>query len=350
MNVCFIGSFSAGGTESATFAVANALADTPDYHVSVISCGFDYHTFELNQRIDFHHIPSANILKRNYRVFKLLRRLKIDILVCVEAMAGILCLLPALAARCKFVVWEHANYFQSQGSKYIQKIRQLELRWADAYVVLTKRDKRNFLSHFKIKCRLEQIYNIIAPRPNAEYNKDSHIIVSAGHINRIKNFIIIPQIADKVFKHHPDWQWHIYGYDNTPIADQLRSEIQRLNLQDNVIICGRSDNMSQVYASAAMYVMTSLQEGFPMVLLEAKAAQLPLISFDIETGPDEIIRHNQNGFLIPPYNTDCMADAILALIESPTMRAQFSTAASLDLPSFAPAQILPRWTTLLSSL
>ena len=55
--------------------------------------------------------------------------------------------------------------------------------------------------------------------------------------------------------------------------------------------------MPGIYKKSAIYVLTSLMEGLPMVLLEAKAYRLPIVSFDIETGPDEIVDDGVNGYL-----------------------------------------------------
>ena len=57
-------------------------------------------------------------------------------------------------------------------------------------------------------------------------------------------------------------------------------------------------------------VLPSYREGLPLVLLEAAACGLPMISFDIATGPNEIIRDKINGSLIPPYDCEKMADEI----------------------------------------
>lgn len=121
-------------------------------------------------------------------------------------------------------------------------------------------------------------------------------------------------------------------------------------MEDNIILCGRSNDMNEVYKKASMYVMTSLQEGLPMVLLEAKSHLLPLISFDIETGPDEIIKDGVNGFLIPPYDIESMASSICELIENNKKRFIFSKNSVLDLALFDKNNILEQWESLLDEI
>lgn len=347
-SICFCGHFTGGGVENATFLIANSICES--FNVFIINTCERSPVFPLNKKIIFSKITAKGILQKNIQFFKFLKKNHINVVISAEALTGLISILPAKLAHCKHIIWEHANYFQNQGVNYIQKVRQFELKHCDAYVVLTKRDKRNFENHFKIKTKLEQIYNIAESQSQHKYDITSKTIISAGHIRKIKNFIVIPEIAKIVFAKHPDWKWEIYG---TPAGDEyerIKSKVDEYNLQNNVIFCGRSNNMTEVYKKSAMYVMTSLQEGFPMVLLEAKSNKLPLISFDIETGPDEIIQDGINGFLVKPYDIEEMAERICRLIEEKHLRISMSDNAHLGLENFNQTLILRKWTNLLQKI
>lgn len=348
MRICFCGHFTAGGTERAAFLAANELCKKNDIYI-INTCDKKPY-FYLNKNINIDYMPIGNIIKRNVYFANYLKKNKIDVLITVEAMTGIFSIAAAKIAGCKHIVWEHANYYQTQGSNKIQFIRQLELKLCDAYVVLTKRDKRNFEKHFKIKSRLEYIYNITEKVENAEYNINSKTIVSAGHIRKIKNFSIIPEIGKKVFEKHSDWVWNIYGDGQGDEYDKLVSKIKEYHLENNIKLCGRTDNMENVYNNAAMYVMTSLMEGLPMVLLEAKAHKLPLISFDIETGPDEIIEDGVNGYLVKAYDVEEMAEKIEKLIENQMLRYNFSEEAYRNIERFDTMKITKKWEELINSI
>lgn len=348
MNICFIGHFTAGGTESATFLVANGLCH--EHKVFVLNTCSREPSFELKKEITFDNLKEGSILKRILLLAKYIKKNKIEILITVESMTGIFSIIASRLARCKHIVWEHANYYQNQGSRWIQKIRQIELRSADAYVVLTKRDKNNFIKHFRIKARLEQIYNIAKQQGDHLYNINSKIIVSVGHLRKIKNFIVIPDIAKIVFSKHPDWKWKIYGDTKGEEYFEIKEKVDTYNLQNHVIFCGRCNDMEAAYQEASMYVMTSLQEGLPMVLLEAKSNKLPMISFDIETGPDEIIQDGVNGYLVQAYNAKIMAERICKLIENNKIRNQFSDNARIDLEEFSFDKIIKQWSDLIKAL
>ena len=348
MNIGFYCMCSGGGTERATSIIANLLLK---YHnVHIINIYKDEPHFQLDDKICYIQIQESNKIKQILSVSRYLKKNKIDILVVIEAMGGLIAYPAAKLAKCRIIIWEHANYYQNQGISYIQKIRQFELKHCDAYIVLTEKDKQNFVQHFNIRTKLQRIYNIASQMSDNEYLMSSKTIISVGHIRRIKNFIIIPEIGKIVFNQHPDWRWLIYGSTSGEEYNNIKNKILEYNLENNIIFAGRSDYMQDEYRKASMYVLTSLQEGLPMVLLEAKANKLPLISFDIQTGPDEIIQDGVNGYLIPPYDINIMAQKICFLIENNDIRKSFSDKASLDMEKFAADKIIEQWLDMLNSL
>lgn len=344
MKICFSGNFTGGGTERAAFLLANELSKK--YDVYIINTSKNQPTFLLNGPV-VKELNSKGVLDSIRKMRCYLQNNDIDVLVSLEALGGI-CGIPATAfSKCKLIIWEHANYYQTQGSRYTHFMRWLEMLVADAYVVLTKRDLNNFKNHFKyIRTKLVQIYNIAEPVKDTVYNLGSKTIISAGHINKIKNFSIIPEIASKVFEKHPDWTWKIYGYASDDY-DTLIANIKKYHLEDKVFPCGRCEDMDKAYQEASIYVMTSLQEGFPMVLLEARAHGLPIISFDIETGPDEIVQNGVNGFLVEPYDKDEMARSIKCAIENDTLRKSFSDHSQTGLELWTAERIAEQWNQLL---
>ncbi len=348
-SICFVGNFSGAGTERATFLLANTLS--LKNKIFIINTSENKPFFELEKKIEIYYLHGASKVSRILNLIKYLREKKIDVLITVEALTGIYTLPAALVAKCKNIIWEHANFYQNQNSKYMNFVRQLELRWAaSAYVVLTERDKYNFRQHFKIRCPLENIYNMIPEQSGTQYNIDSKIILSAGHHRIIKNFTIIPDIGKLVFDKHPDWKWHIYGTCSGESYELLKNKIEKADLSNNIFLFDRSENMDKIYSDAAMYVMTSLMEGLPMVLLEAKSHKLPLISFDIETGPDEIIRHGEDGFLVEAYDIEEMARKICYLIENKEHRLKMSEYSSDNLNLFSEQEVIQKWKKLLYTL
>lgn len=347
MRICFLGGFTGGGTERAAFLLANELSRS--HEVFLLSTSSKEPSFPIHGP-SFSHLNQSGVPDAIRKIRRFLKRNCIDVLIALEALGGITAVPATRFMKCKLIVWEHANYYQTQGSKYTHFMRRLEMRLADAYVVLTKRDEKNFRTHFRhIRTKLVQIYNIAELSNASSFDPGSKTIISAGHVNAIKNFSIIPEIAQSAFAEHPDWKWKIYG-SVAEDAEKLAANIKKFHMEDKVLFCGRCEDMGRAYREASIYVMTSLQEGFPMVLLEARTHGLPIVSFDIETGPDEIVEDGINGFLVKPYDKEAMAQKIEQLIRDDMLQKSFSERAQIGLEQWKAEKIADKWEKLLREL
>ena len=124
---------------------------------------------------------------------------------------------------------------------------------------------------------------------------------------------------------------------------RIQAEVERLQLQDFLLLKGRADDLDQRYGQYALFVLTSYREGMPLVLLEAKQHRVPMVSFDCVTGPQEIITDGGDGFLIPPGDIEKMADAICILIERPELRAEMGAFQGGKIESFRKPAVLAQW-------
>ena len=97
--------------------------------------------------------------------------------------------------------------------------------------------------------------------------------------------------------------------------------------------------------------MGSRTEGLGLVLLEASACGLPLISYDCPSGPREIVTDGENGYLIPHVgDIDAMAEKICLLIENAELRKQMGEKAKLMVDKFSPLRIKEQWINLFDSI
>lgn len=344
--VCFVGSFTAGGTERVTYLLVNELLLHYDsYDIFVLNLKDNKPCFPLSERCRYSCIAPSSKLGVIKSVRHFLKKNSIEVLVNIEAMVGIFSIPATLGLRCKNVVWEHANYFQTQGSRWTRLVRKIWMAYADSYVVLTKRDLANFKQMESPKCRLSYIYNPVSLLRSSkkEYQSSSHVIMSAGHLLPIKNFEIIPDIVRLYIESYPDWTWVIYGGGSMEARQKMLDKISKLGLDGKIILCGRLNDIDIAYDNAAIYALTSLQEGLPTVLLEAMLHGIPCVSFDIETGPDEIIIDGENGYLVPAFSVEKYAEALMKLMESEERRKLFSHNTSNSLCNFILNESVEAW-------
>ena len=156
---------------------------------------------------------------------------------------------------------------------------------------------------------------------------------------------MLVDIADIVLKNHPDWQWDIYGNGET--FEGITEKIKEHNLENKLNLMGLVNDIYDRYKDYAIFVLPSYREGLPLVLLEAKANHLPIVSFDCITGPREIVTNGIDGFLVDCYNIEEMAENISALIENDKFRKQISDNSSNNLDKFDKQRILEQWIDLI---
>ena len=350
MNICFLeGDMSRrGGTERMTALLSNALCQ--NHNVWVISLRMHGQSvfFSLNEKIQ--HIVLADssdnpgILKQIQRINSFIKQNHVDWLINVDVGMCIFGIPAAFGTKTKVITWEHGNFYNNWGSRWFPYFRRFAAKHSDAVVVLTEKDKQNYQQNIPSK---KPVYVIPNPSERHEYtyNTASKTILSAGLLLPIKGYDKAIEAAAMVLPKHPGWKWVICG--EGPERGRLEMIIKEHGLEYQITLLGTVQNMEKQYQNAAFYVMTSQMEGLPMVLLEAKSWGLPIISFDIMTGPSDIIRDGVNGFLVPANDVEKLAEKIELLISSNELRVQFSSQSMLDIDKFDFERIEERWKEIL---
>ena len=118
---------------------------------------------------------------------------------------------------------------------------------------------------------------------------------------------------------HPEWDLIILG-DGEEKTKLLQLLID-YKINNRVFFPGSVGNVSEWYEKADLFVLSSLVEGFPNVLLEAMSYGLPCVSFDCKTGPRELIKNGINGILVSPHEKEIgLSKAISSIINKSEMR------------------------------
>ena len=125
--------------------------------------------------------------------------------------------------------------------------------------------------------------------------------------------------------------------------------IREAGIEGQMKLPGLVREMDRMYAQAAVLVMTSDMEGLPMVLLEGKTHGLPLVAFDIMTGPSDIIDDGVNGFLVEPFDVETMTEKLRLLMEDGALRTRMSENAAVGMEKFSEEKILDAWKKVLKA-
>lgn len=353
-NICILnGDMSrGGGTERMTQILANLLAESPEYHVTVLSLNNEAGKtfFPLDKRVKNSSLSAGNLIHKIRSLYTFTKINHIDVLINVDIMLGIFSFPVAVVNRhLKVVSWEMFNIRNDIGSRHTKMIRQLSLMLSSYYVCLTQADMQAFRSEMWVKCPITYIYNPICFDSNyKEYSTESKIIMTAGHFFYTKGFDLAVETAKYVFEKHPDWKWVFYG-DGEEMKN-VKKMVSKYGLTENICFCGRTNDILSAYKEGSMYVMTSRTEGFGLVLTEAKSCNLPTLAFDVEFGPGEIIQDGVSGYLVEPFDCKAMAEKICCLIENPDIRKDFSNHAKDNLDRFSMENFIHAWESVIASL
>ncbi len=337
----------AGGTERMTAWLSEKLAANHTVHIVSLNMLKDRTFFTLSQEVTHTVLPAGNMLSKIYNIRRYIQKEHMDVVINVDTGMGIYGILASKGTKAKVVTWEHANFCNNWNSRIFPYLRRFAAKHSDKMVVLTEKDKQNYVNGIPKCVPITAIPNPVGTH-DYKYDAGSKTILSAGLLAEIKRFDLIPEIGREIFRTFPDWQWIICGEGS--LRGPIQEKIDAYGLGGQIILKGRVADMDSVYQSAAMYVMTSRMEGLPMVLLEAKSYGLPLVSFDIMTGPSDIIRHEVNGYLVTDGRIDEMAQCMMQLMNDTELRKRFSDHAVLDMDKFREEKVINKWENLLRSL
>lgn len=337
-----------GGTERSACAVMNGLADKAQIHLIEVA-GTDAPAYPLDPRINrtclfTHPVSLLNSLPRlTVRLARLIRHLRLDALVIVESTHALYAVLAARIAGVRSIVWEHFNFNVLLGKKKRGWGRRVAARWANDVITLTQRDIALWTDAACPKAHITCIPNM-APAASNIFSPTAHTVMALGRLTTQKGFdrLLAAWHMIEADPRSTDWMLQIVGE-----GPQQATLSQQAEAMQRVRIEPPTKNVEKLYGEAGIVVSSSRYEGLPMVLLEACAYGIPVVAFDCETGPAEIITHGESGYLVPQGDIKGLAETLLQLMASPALRQKFSQAASKNSDRFSKTMVMQKWTNLL---
>jgi len=149
------------------------------------------------------------------------------------------------------------------------------------------------------------------------------VVLFVGSLIPVKGVRFLVEAMRDVVDRHTAARLLIVG--SGPDEDMLRGLVDQFGLSENVWFVGRVPNEAvPLYMAAAdVFVLPSLSEGLPLVILEAMAAGLPIVVSDV-TGMSEVIASGENGFTVPAGDPKGIAVACIELLSNSSLRTQMA--------------------------
>lgn len=341
----------AGGTERVSTSVANALVEK-GYNVLMLNLWegnkpfFDLASNIKNtqlypKRVSF----SKQYLQTVFKLRNFLKDNKVNTLIVVESMLSLFSLPARIGLNINHITWEHFNYNVTLGQGGRALSRHLSRLFSNKIVTLTEADKKIWEKKTFGNAEIIAIANP-SPYPISQHlpSQANKTVLAVGRLTYQKGFDLLIQ-AWKLVKNEPhfsEWKLNIVG-DGEERQD-LDDKIEQYDLESTVRLFPFSNNINKFYLEASLYCMSSRFEGLPMVLIEAQSFGLPIVSFDCDTGPSEIIENNKSGFLCKKENIQDLAEKLQILMKlSEDEYNNMVLAAKESVKKFSLARIIEKW-------
>jgi len=191
------------------------------------------------------------------------------------------------------------------------------------------------------------IPNAVPDLPLGPGDPVAHKLIAAGRLEPQKGFDLLLEAFAAVAPKHPDWTLDIFGRGTQ--RELLEQSLVDLGLGGRVRINVPTDRLGERMRDASVFVLSSRYEGFPIVLLEAMAAGLAVVSFDCQTGPNEIVTDGTSGVLVPPEDVSALAAALDRVMDDESLRRRLAAAAPAAVRPYSLENIGRRWDELLAA-
>ena len=157
------------------------------------------------------------------------------------------------------------------------------------------------------------------------------LVVQVGNLKPQKAPLDFVRVAAIVARRLPEARFLLAG--DGPLRSRAERLAERLGLGDRLAMPGWIDDVPAVLDAADAAVLTSRHEGLPRAVVEALAAGVPVVATAVD-GTPEVVRHGENGFLVPPGDVEALAAGVVRLLEDRALRRRMAAAAPRNLEAF----------------
>ena len=220
------------------------------------------------------------------------------------------------------------------------------VRRFDKFVVLTQEDR----GYWGELPGIEVI-------PNAAMHVSEHYsdvtkkrVIAVGRLDYQKGFDRLIRAWGIVQQNEAFHEWSLDIFGQGEWQEMLQRMIDEAGLQDSARINRPTKQIGDQYVQSSILVMSSHYEGFPMVMIEAMACGLPVVSFDYKCGPKDIIRHGENGLLVHDGDIEGLAAAMMKLMNDEAYRKRLSDNAKKIISTYSEETVMNRWIALFNGL
>lgn len=236
-----------------------------------------------------------------------------------------------------------SNCIKTLFAKFWMRSLVSNLKKLDRFVVLTEEDKSAW----------PELQNICVIPDPLSFSPTQHSlltekrVIAVGRYVYQKGFDLLLQAWTIIEKQFPDWELVVFGDGN---REPYEHQMKELGIDRNRChLNGPTADIQKEYVNSSIFAFSSRFEGFGMVLVEAMACGLPVVSFACPCGPKDIVRDGEDGFLVANGNVDDLSQQLMKLMADDNLRTVFAHRAHQNVQRFNMEHIASRWKSLFES-
>lgn len=209
---------------------------------------------------------------------------------------------------CKKIAFFHSHENHDKSSNFLKNSKDF-----DNYVFLTSKQLEKITQENKtIEKKYFLLPHYYKETINLPQDSRTNRIITISRLTKNKRIIDGIKAFSLIYQKFPNLTYEIYG--KGPELENIIKEIKKLNLEDKIILKGYTQDPLKLFSESILSIALSEFEGFGLSILESLSMSCPVISYDIEYGPKELIKNNVNGFLCPKDDIESIATSIEKII------------------------------------
>lgn len=301
-----INSLVGGGTEKVCKTLVEQLSQggffIDLYVLSDESEGSDY---IFSKNVNVHYLGKKNTFKSFFLFLSLIDRLNTASIMIFNHELALSFLFAKKVKRSKVKIISRINNTLSVTVKFksikykliLNTLMKIFYKYMDFYIFQSKGIEVDLKKNYQVKGPYANIPNpIFIQKPLANKQFSGKKLLYVGRLVKQKNVMDILIVFKQLKNNNSELTLTVVG--DGPDRKTLEMYCEENNLFDSVSFIGHCKNVSSFYSQADLLLLTSFNEGFPNVLLEAISHSTPVVAYDCLSGPSEIIINEVNGFLV----------------------------------------------------
>lgn len=285
---------------------------------------------------------AVNFYRRMSRLHRIWKKERPDLVLSCVGKNNFMAVVTTMFTKTKPVVSVVGEAKEEYPNRLMKALANLLFPFASGVILQTERSKSFFSQRVsRTSVILPNSLNPLFIRERFRGEREKRI-VSVGRLDANKNHEMMIRAFAGLAGRYPEYTLTIYGEGE--LREHLQKLIASLGLEEKVFLPGVVPDVAERIEKAALFLLVSYSEGVSNALIEALALGLPVIATDVPSGgTQELIRHGENGLIIPPGDEEALKTAMDRLLSDGEYAARLGEQAHKIQERLAPERVNRQW-------